>query len=84
MQISAELGHGRIEVVSAYNGGGSVTKPFDMKVSMAGILTGAYVTRRRHFRQTAAIQDAISTRRGDTLGSGNAAHPVVLELQIGK
>lgn len=41
-----------------------MAKSFDMEVFMAGVLTGAHATRRRHIRQAIAIQDAISTRWG--------------------
>lgn len=39
-----------------------MTKPFDMEVFLAGVLTGAHATRQRHIRQAHAIQAALSGR----------------------
>ena len=39
-----------------------MSKPFDMKLFLAGILTGAHDTRQRHLRQAKAIQVAIANR----------------------
>ena len=39
-----------------------MTKPFDMELFLAGVLTGAKTTRERHIRQAKAIQTAISDR----------------------
>lgn len=42
--------------------GASMSKPFDMEVFLAGVLTGSYATRKRHLRQAAIIQAAIADR----------------------
>ncbi|NMZ32591.1 hypothetical protein [Pseudomonas proteolytica] len=39
-----------------------MTKPFDMDLFLAGILSGSKTTRARHVRQAQAIQVAISER----------------------
>ena len=39
-----------------------MSKPFDMELFLASILTGAHATRERHLRQAKAIQAAISNR----------------------
>jgi hypothetical protein len=39
-----------------------MSKVFDMEIFLAGILTGAHATRKRHLRQAKAIQAAISNR----------------------
>lgn len=39
-----------------------MSKPFDMALFMAGILTGAYATRQRHLRQAQYICAEISER----------------------
>jgi hypothetical protein len=39
-----------------------MNKPFDMKIFLAGMLTGAHATRDRHIRQAEAIQATISER----------------------
>jgi len=39
-----------------------MNKPFDMKIFLAGMLTGAHATRERHIRQAEAIQATISER----------------------
>lgn len=38
--------------------------PFDMELFLAGVLSGAYATRRRHLRQAKTIQAAIFARWG--------------------
>jgi len=39
-----------------------MSNPFDMKLFLAGSLTGSHATRQRHLRQAKAIQAAISNR----------------------
>ncbi|MBP5078581.1 MULTISPECIES: hypothetical protein [Pseudomonas] len=39
-----------------------MSKPFNMELFLAGILTGSHATRERHLRQAMAIQTAIATR----------------------
>lgn len=39
-----------------------MSKPFDMELFLAGVLTGAHATRQRHLHQANAIQAAISNR----------------------
>ena len=39
-----------------------MSKPFDMELFLAGVLTGSHATRERHLRQAKAIQAAISNR----------------------
>lgn len=39
-----------------------MTKPFDMELFLAGVLTGSYATRRRHVRQAKIIQVEIAKR----------------------
>ncbi|WP_460130310.1 hypothetical protein [Pseudomonas sp. S3_A09] len=39
-----------------------MSKPFDMEIFLAGVLTGSHATRERHLRQAKAIQAAISDR----------------------
>lgn len=39
-----------------------MSKLFNMEVFLAGVLTGAHATRKRHLRQAIAIQAAISNR----------------------
>ncbi|WP_122463884.1 hypothetical protein [Pseudomonas sp. A-RE-26] len=39
-----------------------MSKPFDMELFLAGVLTGSHATRERHLRQAKAIQTAISNR----------------------
>lgn len=39
-----------------------MSKPYDMELFLAGVLTGAHATRKRHIRQAKAIQAAISSR----------------------
>jgi hypothetical protein len=39
-----------------------MSKPFDMELFLASVLTGSHTTRQRHLRQAKAIQAAISNR----------------------
>lgn len=39
-----------------------MSKPFDMELFLAGVLTGSHVTRQRHLRQARIIQTEISER----------------------
>ncbi|MBW4790780.1 hypothetical protein [Pseudomonas tolaasii] len=39
-----------------------MSKPFDMELFLAGVLTGSHSTRQRHIRQAKAIQQAIAKR----------------------
>nr|WP_104911379.1 hypothetical protein [Pseudomonas sp. LG1D9] len=39
-----------------------MTKPFDMELFLAGVLTGSPATRQRHLQQAKAIQSAIQDR----------------------
>lgn len=39
-----------------------MSKPFDMKLFLAAVLTGSYATRLRHLRQAEIIQAAIADR----------------------
>lgn len=39
-----------------------MSKPFDMELFLAGMLTGSHATRRRHIRQAKIIQEEISER----------------------
>lgn len=39
-----------------------MSKPFDMKLFLAGVLTGSQAMRRRHLRQATIIQAAIAER----------------------
>lgn len=39
-----------------------MSKPFDMELFLAGILTGSHATRRRHLRQAKVIQAEIAER----------------------
>ncbi|WP_280043168.1 hypothetical protein [Pseudomonas sp. Hg5Tf] len=39
-----------------------MSKPFDMEVFLAGVLTGSHVTRQRHVRQGKIIQAEIAKR----------------------
>ncbi|AJA13273.1 prophage PssSM-03 [Pseudomonas putida S12] len=39
-----------------------MSKPFDMEVFLAGVLTGSHVTRQRHVRQAKIIQAEIAKR----------------------
>lgn len=39
-----------------------MSKPFDMELFLAGVLTGSHATRQRHLRQARVIQTAIAER----------------------
>jgi hypothetical protein len=39
-----------------------MSKPFDMELFLAGVLTGSHATRQRHLRQARIIQSEISER----------------------
>jgi len=39
-----------------------MSKPFDMELFLAGMLTGSHVTKQRHLRQAKLIQYEISKR----------------------
>lgn len=39
-----------------------MSKPFDMELFLAGMLTGSHATRQRHLRQAKIIQAEISER----------------------
>ncbi|MGY2169793.1 hypothetical protein [Pseudomonas gingeri] len=39
-----------------------MSKPFDMEVLLAGVLTGSHMTRQRHVRQAKIIQAEIAKR----------------------
>ena len=39
-----------------------MNKPFDMELSLAGVLTGSHATRQRHVRQAKIIQAEIAER----------------------
>ncbi|MGE1177501.1 hypothetical protein [Pseudomonas sp. BW7P1] len=39
-----------------------MTKPFDMELFLAGVLTGSHATRQRHLRQAMLIQAEIAER----------------------
>ncbi|UVL67182.1 hypothetical protein [Pseudomonas sp. B21-031] len=39
-----------------------MSRPYDMELFLAGVLTGAHATRERHTRQARTIQAAISER----------------------
>jgi len=39
-----------------------MSKPFDMELFLAGVLSGSYTTRKRHLRQAKLIQIEISER----------------------
>jgi hypothetical protein len=39
-----------------------MSKPFDMELFLAGVLTGSHATRKRHLRQAKTIQAAICDR----------------------
>ncbi|WP_248798034.1 hypothetical protein [Pseudomonas sp. MWU13-2105] len=39
-----------------------MSKPFDMELFLAGVLTGSHSTRQRHLRQAKAMQMAIASR----------------------
>jgi hypothetical protein len=39
-----------------------MSKPFDMELFLAGVLTGSHATRQRHLRQAKIIQEEIATR----------------------
>jgi hypothetical protein len=39
-----------------------MTKPFDMELFLAGVLTGSHATRQRHLRQAQLIQAEIAER----------------------
>ncbi len=39
-----------------------MSKPFDMELFLAAVLTGSYATRQRHLRQAKLIQAEISER----------------------
>ena|SRR3979490_1808742 len=39
-----------------------MSKPFDMELFLAGVLTGSHSTRQRHLRQAEAIQTVIAER----------------------
>ncbi|MEE4341843.1 hypothetical protein V2J66_09475 [Pseudomonas alliivorans] len=39
-----------------------MSKPFDMELFLAGVLTGSHTTRQRHLRQAKIIQAEIATR----------------------
>ena len=39
-----------------------MSKPFDLELFLAGVLTGSYVTRQRHLRQARIIQTEIAKR----------------------
>ncbi|MNP20871.1 hypothetical protein D3C76_1134650 [compost metagenome] len=39
-----------------------MSKPFDMELFLAAVLTGSYATRQRHLRQAKIIQAAIADR----------------------
>ena len=41
-----------------------MSKPFDMDLFLAGVLTGSHATRARHLRQAKTIQTAVSDRWG--------------------
>ena len=46
-----------------------MTKPFDMDLFLAGVLTGSHATRQRHLRQAKIIQAEITERwQRDTPG----------------
>lgn len=39
-----------------------MSKPFDMELFLAGVMTGSYTTRQRHIRQAKVIQATIAER----------------------
>jgi len=39
-----------------------MSKPIDMELFLAGVLTGSHTTRKRHLRQATLIQDEIANR----------------------
>lgn len=39
-----------------------MSKPFDMELFLAGVLTGSHATRQRHLRQATLIQEEIAKR----------------------
>lgn len=39
-----------------------MSKPFDMELFLAGVLTGSHATRQRHLRQAQTIQNKIALR----------------------
>ncbi|QPO22749.1 hypothetical protein HXW90_25965 [Pseudomonas sp. Y39-6] len=39
-----------------------MSKPFDMELFLAGVLTGSHTTRQRHIRQAKIIQTAVAER----------------------
>ncbi|MES2818729.1 MAG: hypothetical protein V4812_07065 [Pseudomonadota bacterium] len=39
-----------------------MSRPFDMQLSLAGVLTGSHATRQRHIHQAKTIQAAIARR----------------------
>lgn len=39
-----------------------MSKPFDMEIFLAGVLTGSHATRQRHLRQAKTIQHEIAKR----------------------
>ena len=39
-----------------------MSKPFDMEVFLAGVMSGSQTTRQRHLHQAKAIQEAIAVR----------------------
>lgn len=52
-----------------------MSKPFDMELFMAGVLTGSKATRRRHVRQAKIIQAKIAERwRQETPWSWRRKH----------
>ena len=52
-----------------------MSKPFDMELFLAGVLTGSYSTRQRHLRQAKHIQADIANRwQRETLWTWQRKH----------
>lgn len=53
----------------------AMSKPFDMELFLAGVLTGSHATRQRHLRQAKIIQAEIAARwRRETLWAWQRKH----------
>ena len=63
-----------------------MSKPFDMELFLAGVLTGSHATRQRHLRQATLIQAEIAARwQRETPWAWQRKHLVwVLEHRLGR
>jgi len=54
-----------------------MSKPFDMELFLAGVLTGSHATRQRHLRQAKIIRNRNALAARNTLGLAEKASGLV-------